>query len=189
MLIPLRAGPSGPLTAAGVPPVAVTPDIASLVGYFHGASNGPTALVAVDTLIAGMTDGAILMRAGCRYLIEGHLSCSSDHGNTTSKSFQPTYATHAAGAAYPALAAMRTFQGWQATPTAGAELWVGPANETTATVYGQGNLCCAELVIPTVDQVAIRFGVRIPQVDAGQQFVNDWNCFYKVWELGGVVAP
>ena len=189
MLIPLRAGPSGPLTSAGVPPVAVTPNIASLIAYFHGASANPTVLTAVDTLVTGVTNNALVMRAGCRYLIEGHLSCSTKHDLTTSKSFQPTYSTHAAGGAFAALNAMRTFQGWVATPTAGAELWVGPANETTVTVYGQGNLGFAELVIPTVEQVAFCMGVRVPAIEAGTQFVNDWNCFIKVWELGGLPVP
>lgn len=189
MLIPLRAGPSGPLTAAGVPPVAVTPDIASLVGYFHGAGAAATALVAVDTLILGMTDQPIVMRAGCRYLIEGHVSCGSDHGNTTTKQFQPTYSLKPTAGAFGALNVMPTFRGWSATPTQGALLFVGPANEATETVFGQGNLCCSELVIPATNQEAIRFGIRIPQVDAGEQFVFDWNCFFKVWELGGVVTP
>jgi|WetSurMetagenome_2_1015567.scaffolds.fasta_scaffold60216_4 hypothetical protein len=185
MLIPLRAGPSGPLTSTGVPPVVVSPNIATLAAYFHGASAAPTTLVAVDTLIAGMTNGALVMRAGCRYLIEGHLSCSTPHDCTTALSFVPTYSTHAAGGAFPALAAMRGFQGWTATPTASAELWVGPAGSGSLDMR-QGNIGFAELVIPTVEQVAMCVGVRVAAVVAGMQLVNDWNCFVKVWELGGL---
>jgi hypothetical protein len=185
MDIPLRAGADGP--PIGLPPLIATPNIASIVGYFHGASvGGPTELVAVDTLVGGMDNRTIAMRAGCRYLVEMHLSCGTKHDATLSRIFQPTYATKPSGGAFPALNAMHLFQGYAASPTTGATLWVGAANETTVTAYGHGNLMAAELVIPTVDQVGIQFGVRIGAVVAGYDFVIDYNCWAQVFELGGI---
>jgi hypothetical protein len=184
MSIPLRAGADGP--RVGNPPVIATPNLASLVGYIHGLGAAPTEITAVDSLIGGMAAVPLSMKAGYRYLIEMNLSCGTVHNYTLSRSFRPTYSTQPLGGAFPALNAMHEFRGWAATPTNGAVLWVGAANETTVTAFGHGNLVATELYIPATDQVAIEFGVRIAAVVAATDYINEFNCYAKVFELAGI---
>lgn len=185
MPIPLRAGADGP--RVGNPPVIATPNLASLVGYLHGASNGDTEISGLDQLVAGMSDEPVLFRANYRYLIVTGGTYTVDADITTSRSFRPTWATRTASGAFPPGHLMPTFRGWSATPTQYAEMLCSGILSLKSSDRVMCHITATELYIPSVDEAALQIGVRVAGIEEGTSvYVRDSSCWAMVWELGGV---